>query len=625
VRQLFLFLLLLSGTCLAKTPEEVFEGRVPSLESIAPFKMKIIENISLLPREERISRLGACDGDVMKLKDDDIYLDLTKEKRAFSQEEFASFIKGEKSFTPLNDTLKGYRKSQVEYLLKGVRGSTNEEYTKIFFSGDKKLLSRLYVEGGIRGSLEDRTIIFNIPEAVYLREHFDHIIATLKGDYNEKMPIPFKVLAYETIVYTDKNMRKKALKDAGLNLFLLRSDDVLLDALTDSGNGAMSLDQWAAMIVGDESYAGSRSFEKMKNTITEITGFGYVLPTHQGRAAENVLTRALVGKGQYVISNHLFTTTAAHVADKGGRSVNITAGEGDFQGNIDLKKLEEHLKDKKGDVAFTVLTLTNNAVGGLPVSIENMKEAQRICQEHGVLLFMDGARFLENAELVKEKEGGYQDKSIREIVLEQCGTFDGMLMSSKKDALAPIGGFVAVKDEGLYKKMAPHLVLMEGFLTYGGQSGNNMEALAQGLQECIKEDYLRYRIKEVKYLADKLVELGVPIVKPFGGHAVFVDAAAILPHIARNEFPAQALNNVLYLEAGVRATESGSLSTGRGQTAANEHLRLTIPHRFFTKDHLDYIAYMVWRVMKKDHKIKGLKFTYEPSSLRAFSAKFKLS
>ena len=474
------------------------------------------------------------------------------------------------------------------------------------------------MEGGILAGLNDASkheISLTFAQAVYTKEHLDYVVNILAKIYRQreiteqKAPISFKIAVYEPISLITLKEREARLKAAGLNPFRLQSDDIAIDILTDSGTGAMSLKQWSGMLLADEAYAGSRSFRNLERAVRGITGFKFVLPTHQGRGAESVLGTVLIKQGNFVIANLFFDTTAAHIQERGGQLCEVPvetvyepSNPDNFKGNIDLKKLEQELTNKQGNVAYVLITATNNTGGGVPVSMQNMRLAREICRRHQVLFFLDGARFLENAQFIKELESGYQDKPVKEIVKEMCSYFDGMLMSSKKDAIVNIGGFIAVNDQSLYERLVPVNVLKEGFPTYGGQAGYTMESLARGLYDGIDEDYLRYRLSEIRYLANRLRAAGIPIVEPVGGHAVFVDAGRFLPHIPKWQFPAQALANALYLEAGIRAVEIGSLLSGRdpatkeNRLAANEYLRLTIPRRVYLKEHLDYIADALIRI-----------------------------
>ncbi|MFA7560862.1 MAG: tryptophanase [Candidatus Izemoplasmatales bacterium] len=450
---------------------------------------------------------------------------------------------------------------------------------------------------------------------------------------------PFRIKMVEPIKLINREEREKRLKEAGFNPFRLKSEDVFIDLLTDSGTGAMSHFQWGALMMGDEAYAGSRSFYRLEKTVKEITGYKYVIPAHQGRGAEQVALPALIKrKGMFVISNIHFDTTRAHVELAGGRAIDCVCKECfdldldfPFKGNFDLEKLAKLIEEKKAEnIAAIIMTITNNSAGGQPVSLENMKEVSRIAKKHGITVVIDGARYAENAYFIKLRETAYKNSSVSEIALETFALADVFLMSSKKDGLVNIGGLIAIKDdEDLYKACQIRIIPMEGFPTYGGLAGRDMDALAIGLKEALDEDYLQYRLDEVRYLGDKLRAGNVPIQYPTGGHAVFVDCGAICPQIPYDQFPAQVVCNELYLEGGIRAVEIGSLLLGRDPDtlenlkADKEFLRLTIPRRTYTLEHLNYVAESLIKVAKKGPELKGLEFVYESPILRHFTALFK--
>lgn len=451
---------------------------------------------------------------------------------------------------------------------------------------------------------------------------------------------PYKIKMVEPIKLISKSQRINRLKEAGYNPFRLKSEDVFIDLLTDSGTGSMSHFQWSALMQGDEAYAGSKSFYRLEKVVKNITGYKYVIPAHQGRGAEQVILPLLIkNKNMSVISNIHFDTTRAHVELAGGRAIDCACKEcfdlenyHPFKGNFDLEKLEKIIKEKgKENIAAIIMTITNNSAGGQPVSMENMRAVNHIARENNIPIVIDGARYAENAFYVKQREKGYENKSIRAIALEAFAMADIFLMSAKKDGLVNIGGLIAIKsDLELFQQAQVRVIPMEGFPTYGGLSGRDMDALAVGLQEALEEDYLKYRIDEVRYLGDLLRDAGVPIQYPTGGHAVFVDCGSMCPHIPYDEFPAQAVCNELYIEGGIRGVEIGSLLLGRDPDtrenlkADKEFLRLTIPRRTYTMEHLRYVAESLIKVHKRAKKIKGLKFTYESPILRHFTAKFEV-
>jgi tryptophanase len=447
---------------------------------------------------------------------------------------------------------------------------------------------------------------------------------------------PFKIKMIEPIRLIPRRERMRRIEEAEYNLFRLKPDDIYIDLLTDSGTSAMSDRQWAGIMMGDESYAGSRSFDRLEKAIKNLMGFKYVVPTHQGRPAENILTTALIKPGQYVVGNTHFDSTTAHITVKQGIPVNMPIPETletgvyhPFKGNVDLQKLDAFLEREKQKTAFFLMTVTNNTGGGQPVSMENVRKAREITSRYGVAMFFDAARFAENAYFIKEREAGYQDKPIKEIVREMMSYADGCTMSAKKDGLVNMGGFICMNDEALYEKSCELLILMEGFITYGGMSGRDLEALAAGLEEVVQEDYLTYRIGQVRYLGSKLMDAGIPIINPVGGHAVYVDAKAFLPHIPQSQFPGQVAAIELYVEAGVRSIEIGSVAfakkdekTGKTKYPDLELTRLAIPRRVYTDRHMDVVAEGLRRVAERRESIKGLKIVWEPQLLRHFMARF---
>ena len=454
---------------------------------------------------------------------------------------------------------------------------------------------------------------------------------------NELMPAePFKIKMVEPIRLIPKADRVKRIEKAEFNVFRLKPDDIYIDLLTDSGTSAMSDRQWAGIMMGDEAYAGSRSFDHLEQTIKELFGFNYVIPTHQGRPAENILTSLLIKPQQFVIGNTHFDSTTAHIQVKKGIPINLPIAESvmtgtyhPFKGNVDLGKLDDFLKKEKGNIAFFLMTITNNTGGGQPVSMENIRNARRLTSQHGIPMFFDAARFAENAYFIKEREEGYTGKSIRAITGEMMSYADGCVMSAKKDGLVNMGGFICVNDQGLYEQCCQLLILLEGFITYGGMSGRDMEALAVGLEEVVNEEYLSYRIGQVRYLASRLMDANIPVINPGGGHAVYVDAKAFLPHIPQSQFPGQVTATELYIEAGVRSIEIGSVAFARRDEKTGETIypeleltRLAIPRRVYTNRHLDIVAQGLIRVSERKESIRGLKIVWEPKLLRHFMARF---
>ncbi len=449
---------------------------------------------------------------------------------------------------------------------------------------------------------------------------------------------PFKIKMVEPLKMNSRKDREKILIESGYNQFHIKTKDIYIDLLTDSGTGAMSSEQWAGIMRGDEGYAGSSSFDHLDCVAKEIFNYKYIIPAHQGRGAEQVLIPLIAKPGQYVLGNMNFDTTRAHIELNGsfGKDLVIDAAYDTeafhpFKGNFDIDKLENFINEKGVENIGTILiTATCNSAGGQPVSMENIKEVRKVGEKFGITVFIDAARYAENAYFIKQREDGYQDKSIQEIVREMFCYVDGFAMSAKKDGLVNIGGLIGIKDdEVLYKNALSRLVPFEGFPTYGGLAGRDLEALAIGLKEGLDHDYLEYRIGQVKYLGEKLRKGRVPIQYPTGGHAVFVDAGKMLPHIPSEQFPGQVLVNELYLEAGVRGIEIGSFlmgrdpKTGKQQTSHIELFRLTIPRRVYTNNHLDVVAEAIIRIKESAHTLKGLEFTYEPKILRHFTARMK--
>lgn len=448
---------------------------------------------------------------------------------------------------------------------------------------------------------------------------------------------PFKIKSVEPVRFTTREEREVILKDAGFNPFLIHADNVLIDLLTDSGTSAMSAAQWAGIMQGDESYAGSKSFYRFEEAIRKITGMNFIIPTHQGRAAEKILFSIVGGKGKYFPNNTHFDTTRANIEFSGAEAEDFLNEIGkhpeiraDFKGNMDVEKLEKFIQEKgKENIPLCMITITNNSGGGQPVSMQNIRETKEICKKYGIPLFIDACRFAENAYFIKTREKGYDKKSVLEIAQEIFSYADGVTMSAKKDALVNIGGFLAMQDEKLATQCRNLLIVTEGFPTYGGLAGRDLEAVAQGLKEVLDENYLHYRIRSVEYLGDKLVAAGVPIIEPPGGHAIYIDAKRFLPNIPPEQFPGQAIVGALYLEGGIRAVEIGSVMFGKydenGKTISPpmELVRLAIPRRVYTQSHIDYVSEVVIDTYKQREKMRGLKFTYEAPMLRHFTARFE--
>jgi tryptophanase len=448
---------------------------------------------------------------------------------------------------------------------------------------------------------------------------------------------PFRIKMVEPIQMTTRPERIKLLEKAHYNTFLLQAKDVIIDLLTDSGTSAMSSAQWSAMMLGDESYAGARSWIKMEDSVKDITNYKYILPTHQGRAAERILYGHLGGKGKVFISNTHFDTTRANIEFSGAEAVDCLtevgknpATEHPFKGNLDIKKLNDTINECGAkNVGAVILTVTNNSGGGQPVSMENAKEVAKICKEHGVLFILDACRIAENAYFIKQREKGFENYTFKQIAQEMFSLADGCTMSAKKDAIVNMGGFLALNNEKLADECKNLLIITEGFSTYGGLSGRDMEALAVGFQEVFDKDYLHYRISSTTYLGDKLHAMGIPIMRPVGGHAVYIDARKFYSHIPVNQYPGQALACDLYLEGGVRSVEIGSVMFGKydekGELipAEMDLVRLAIPRRVYTQSHVDYIVEIFEELLKNKSKAKGIKITKENQFLRHFTAHFK--
>jgi tryptophanase len=451
-------------------------------------------------------------------------------------------------------------------------------------------------------------------------------------------PEPFRIKMVEPIRKISPEAREDALKQAGYNVFSLKAEDIFIDLLTDSGTGAMSHNQWAAIISGDESYAGARSFFRLQVAVQEIFGFKFFAPTHQGRAAENILAAVLVKPGQFIPSNMHFDTTDANIRARGGRPVNLVIDEAfdpanrhPFKGNMDISKLEEFISRMGSqNIPFGMLTITNNAGGGQPVSLENIRAVSETYHKYNIPFYIDAARYAENAYFIKMREEAYKHSSIHEITRAMFALADGMTMSAKKDAIVNIGGLICLNDPLVFQGIKNELILREGFPTYGGLAGRDLDAMAIGLYEGLEEDYLNYRLGQTAYLASGLNEVGIPTIQPPGGHAVYVDAASVLPHIPQSEFPGQALTVELFREGAIRGCEIGSVmfahpdpDTGVMIFPKLELLRLAIPRRTYTQSHMDYVVDCFAAIQKRSDSICGYKFTYAPELLRHFTAQFE--
>jgi tryptophanase len=446
---------------------------------------------------------------------------------------------------------------------------------------------------------------------------------------------PFRIKTVESVKFTERGDRERALADAGHNVFLLKGEDVLIDLLTDSGTGAMSAAQWGAIMQGDETYAGSRSFYRFRDVVQDLTGFRHVIPTHQGRAAERILFHSVLQPGDVVPNNNHFDTTRANVEIEQAEARDVVIPEGrvpsqlhPFKGNVDLAALERTLRQEGERVPLVMVTVTNNTGGGQPVSLENLRGVRKLCDRYQKPFFLDACRFAENAWFVKARETGQQARSPKEIAREMFSLADGCTMSAKKDGLSNIGGFLALNDDGWAERCRNLLILTEGFPTYGGLAGYDLEAVARGLEEVVEEPYLRYRIRSTEYLHERLVAAGVPVIQPAGGHAVYIDARSLLPHIPPLAYPGIALVNALYVEAGIRGVEIGSVMFGRQpdgseRAPAMDLVRLAIPRRVYTQSHIDYVAEAVIGVAALKQQLRGYRITKAPAVLRHFTALFE--
>lgn len=448
---------------------------------------------------------------------------------------------------------------------------------------------------------------------------------------------PYKIKSVEPLKVTDRSHRLEAIKEAGYNTFLLKSEDVYIDFLTDSGTNAMSDAQWAGMMIGDEAYAGSKNYYKLEEAVQRVYGYKYLVPTHQGRGAENLLSKALIKEGDYVPGNMYFTTTRLHQEIAGAKFVDVIIDEAHdpiaehpFKGNVDLNKYQA-LIDKVGadKIPYITIGVTVNMAGGEPVSMQNLKDVKALSDKYGIKVILDATRAMENCYFIQQREEGYKDKSVREILHELCSYTDGATMSGKKDLLVNIGGFVAINDWDTFEEMRNMVVVYEGLHTYGGLAGRDLEAMAIGIDEAVEDESIASRVRQVEYLGNLLIKADIPIVRPIGGHAIFLDAKKFYPQINQEQFPAQTLAANLYIESGVRAMERGNVSAGRNkETGENykpklELVRLTVPRRVYTQSHMDVVAYWVEELYSKRHEAKGMKMVYEPKYLRFFQARFE--
>ncbi len=459
---------------------------------------------------------------------------------------------------------------------------------------------------------------------------------TMHESHRPSWAEPYKIKSVELIRMTTREERERAIREAGYNTFLIRSRDVYIDLLTDSGTSAMSDRQWAGLMMGDEAYSGSDNFYHLQDAIQEYYGYKYLVPTHQGRGAENLLSQILIKEGDFIPGNMYFTTTRLHQELAGGTFVDVIIDEAHdpasrhpFKGNVDLEKLDRLVQEAGAEhIPYISLEGNVNMAGGQPFSMANLRELNTYCRKHAIPIMLDATRTIENAWFIREREEGYADKSVRAILREICDLTDGATMSAKKDLLVNIGGFFACNDESIFRKAQNMVVIYEGLHTYGGMAGRDMEAMAIGIREAVMEDHQAARIGQVRYLGDMLREAGVPIVNPIGSHAIFIDAREFLPHVDQDDYPAQSLAAELYLEAGIRTMERGNVSAGRDPVTGKnrrpklELVRLTLPRRVYTQAHMDVVAESVVRVFEQRGRIKGLKMVYEPEYLRFFQARF---